>query len=585
MNQKIKRIVLMGWTVVLTGCFSPAFQQIPEPVAQNSKRIAFFDFENGIDPALKINPALAVLTSNSTEVISGKYSLKLDTMADGKGVKDFLNTVASRIPLKGGKRYELDFNYRILGLGKNSHLYYAALTAKGQVIHPWQRYFREQLGNPGFFRRKIVFPPNEAGGTLCIGVNNKATMIIDNIEIRQLQDFDLDAAGVAVADSDYEPYGVCTHFAWVRGMPVADHPNWYAAPGSEKKKTTAWGVNEEVGDKDKAVKIDIGYTDDQVVEGIRLIKDAGFQWFRVDGSWADMEPEQGVYNASKLNRLDMVLNEAKKNGLNTYILLFSTPRWVSEKPDDADFWAYAPRDLQSWRNYVRFIAERYKGRVTYWEIGNEIDWVFWRSSPKQFAEYLKAAYETLKTVDPCNQVIMSGLAFDGTYVYRYRPGAEENALQKLYDAGIKNYSDILAIHPYAHSWYNQTVKSLDAINNFYSIMKANGDGDKPIWITEMGESTVTLKNLAKKELGHSITDEEAEQAQADYCKKVYTELIKHPKIDKIFWYNLRDQQCEYEVANAYGLLRMDMTPLPAYDMFKNLPKSNVRKVNSQFLEN
>ena len=581
MKQRLKWILPVIMMGLLAGCLNPC-QKISTPVSRNSTRLAFFDFENGVDVALKIDPALATVTDDPTEVISGKYSLKLDTMADGKGLKDFVSTVAKQLPLQGGKRYELNFNYRVLDLGEDGHFYYSAETSKGITIHPWRRYFREQVGDPGFYRRKMVFPPDESGGTICIGVNNQASMIIDNIEIRQLQDFHLNAGIVDENSANYEPYGVCTHFTWVRGMPVADHPNWYSA--SNKQSKVSWIVSEETDKQEDEVEIDVGYTDDQVVEGVRLIKEAGIQWFRADASWADMEPKRGVYCQEKLDRLDLVVKEAERHDLDLYILLFSNPRWASERPEDEDFWAYAPSDMQVWKDYVRFIAERYKGKVTYWEIGNEIDWVFWRSDLEKFAQYLKVAYECLKDVDPDNQVIMSGQAFDGTFTYRFRPGAEENALQKLYDAGIKDYCDILAIHPYAHSWHNATVKSLDSINNFYSIMKANGDGDKPIWITELGESRVSLKKLAKRELGYEITEQEAECAQSECCRKLYAELIKHPKIDKIFWYTFRDSQCEYAVANEYGFLKMDMSPHPVYNMFKALPKTGQRIFSPQFLE-
>ena len=100
-------------------------------------------------------------------------------------------------------------------------------------------------------------------------------------------------------------------------------------------------------------------------------------------------------------------------------------------------------------------------------------------------------------------------------------------------------------------------------------MKANGDDNKPIWITELGAASSTLGSPEK---------------QAIYLEKIYTQLIKHPKIEKIFWYNFRNTVTGGELQDGLGIINHDMTIKPAYEMLKSLPKTKVRMVNLQLLE-
>ena len=506
--------------------------------------VAKFDFESPQADLYNLDPNSASLTSDKNLVIAGQYSLKLDTTKGPNEPDPLFVTLPAGLSLQSGCRYKLEFNYSVKQRSPDASFYFTARSQTPNAPEQIYTLFREAPDNISYHYKNMIIPQGFDDYQIHFGIVGQAEIILDNIQISKLPTFDLDAEGTAVKSRNYEPYGMSTHLNWEVSQPVGDHPDWDSANRN-------------------------GFTDSEVIKALDLLKQAGAQWIRIDASWADSEPEKGKYNSSRLNRLDLIVNQSEKVGVHTYILLFSTPKWASQKPDEKDFWAYAPADLNQWENYVRFIAERYKGRIQYWEIGNEIDWIFWRSSIPDYAQYLKIAYKTLKEVDPENQVIMSGLAFDGSYVWQFRGGAEENSLQKLYDAGVKNYFDIFAIHPYAHVWEDHTTKSIDSINHAYQIMRANGD-DKPFWITELGTPSKLIGS---------------EEKQAEYLRKVYTQIIKHPKVEKIFWYNFRNTAVGDEFEDAFGITNNDLTPKAAYQTFKNLSKPTTRKINNQLLSN
>ena len=67
--------------------------------------------------------------------------------------------------------------------------------------------------------------------------------------------------------------------------------------------------------------------------------------------------------------------------------------------------------MNAWYDFVKNIANRYKGKITAWEIWNEEDLsYFWKGSVEQYVELIKYAYTALKEVDENNTVVMGGLA-------------------------------------------------------------------------------------------------------------------------------------------------------------------------------
>jgi len=151
------------------------------------------------------------------------------------------------------------------------------------------------------------------------------------------------------------------------------------------------------------------------------------------------------------------------------------------------------------------------------------------------------------------------MAFDGVNVWETVEGAEEYALDKMYKAGIKDYFDIMAIHPYSHNLETGTIDSIHSINSVCEIMERYGDSGKPVWLNEIGISS----------LGN---DPNKLAMQGEYLREVYTKLIKHPKVDKIFWYNFRCKAGEGELEDNLGIVNNDFGLRPSYNMLKSLPK-------------
>lgn len=196
----------------------------------------------------------------------------------------------------------------------------------------------------------------------------------------------------------------------------------------------------------------------------------GAKWMRMDFDWrALQDPHTGKWDFS---RYDEIMRTAESNGVQVVAILNAPP----------DAMARVWEHLEEWSGFVRTVATHYRGRIPVYEVWNEEDseghWHF----PPDAANYLKilrAANDALKGVDSGIRVALGSLTDKGL------PFCEE-----LYELGASRWFDIMNVHPYPvyHRPDNPVPEGdLDVwLNELKRIMGKYEDGDKEIWITEIG---------------------------------------------------------------------------------------------------
>jgi hypothetical protein len=107
-----------------------------------------------------------------------------------------------------------------------------------------------------------------------------------------------------------------------------------------------------------------------------------------------------------------------------------------------------------------------------WQVFNEPTLTsFWSIQPfaPHYVATLDAAHRGVHEVDPGATVVLGGL-----------PNKSWAALREVYAAGGRGSFDAVAIHPYTSSPANV----LRIVRNARRVMRTNGDGGLPIWVTE-----------------------------------------------------------------------------------------------------
>ncbi|MGL4502111.1 MAG: GH39 family glycosyl hydrolase, partial [Planktothrix sp.] len=161
--------------------------------------------------------------------------------------------------------------------------------------------------------------------------------------------------------------------------------------------------------------------------------------------WFALEPQKGEWN---FEILDKSLELAEKHQVEPLMYLGFSPRWASQRPDEPSAYgpgkAAPPQNIEDWRNYVRTVATRYKGRIHYYELWNEPNGYkrFYTGTVAEMVELSREAYQILKEVDPTITVVSPSATGD----WGSSPGVEW--LEEFLSQGGGDYADVIGYHFY-----------------------------------------------------------------------------------------------------------------------------------------
>lgn len=286
-------------------------------------------------------------------------------------------------------------------------------------------------------------------------------------------------------------------------------------------------------------------------KSISLMQQAGVGWVRVDFLWEDIEPLEGEFDFAKY---DCIVELLRSKGMHILGILDYSAGWASS----CGQWNCPPKDNKLFVNFASKVIQRYKGQVKHWELWNEPDSAtYWKEQDglKSYCLLLKDVYTAAKQIDPECKILNGGIA-NGLA-----------SINRLYDNGAKDYFDILNIHFFQTPLHADSIKAVASYPKLaYKIMQRNGDKDKKIWVTEIGCPGVKMDlNVDAWWMGKNPT----ERQQAEWTTQVYTELLKNPQVEKIFWAFFRDTKDHWNNGVDYfGLVRWDFSRKPSFRAYR-----------------
>jgi hypothetical protein len=268
---------------------------------------------------------------------------------------------------------------------------------------------------------------------------------------------------------------------------------------------------------------------------------------------------------------------AEKHGLGIIARLSNPPAWSRAAGNDLGSLA-PPDDYADYGDFVYAVVSRYKGRIQYYQIWNEPniypEWGEQPVDPEVYTELLKVGYTRAKEADP-DVVIICGALASTIEVDYYPHGLNDFIfLQRMYDAGARDYFDVLAMQGYG-LWSGPTDQRMQPrVLNFSrplyirDVMVRNGDESKPIWLSEMNWNAVPEGFPAGAPYGQ-VTEEQ----QARYVVEAYQRIQEEwPWVGVAnFWFFKRKRATDLEKDRPEYYFRMvepDFTPLPVYKALK-----------------
>jgi len=201
-------------------------------------------------------------------------------------------------------------------------------------------------------------------------------------------------------------------------------------------------------------------------------------------AWSQIELSRGKY---KWHNLDGAVSNAESKGMKDILMVLgTTPSWAASKVTSPVYPPYpgansAPKNMADWDTWVAQVVQRYKGRITSYEIWNEANLkMFFNGTPAQLAEMTKRAYDIIKANDPAALVVSASpalrlkSAFDG-FATKY--------LAEL--AKLKWPVDVLAMHTYPKADGDPVARGELIKMAKTAIAKAGAPASLPIWDTEL----------------------------------------------------------------------------------------------------
>jgi Glycosyl hydrolases family 39 len=201
-----------------------------------------------------------------------------------------------------------------------------------------------------------------------------------------------------------------------------------------------------------------------------------YGWRLSHVNWPDLQPYRDKWH---FDLLDKYVAVAQQHKAEVFMTLTYTPRWASSMPDAESDWpnrpgfAGAPVNMDDWRNFVRTVGTRYKGKIHVYEIWNEADHQHsWLSGTEKMIEMVREASTILKQIDP-TIIILSPCPTNPAWIAEF--------LQK----GGGQYVDVIAFHFYTPKGAPPEAV-IPMIQKVKASMAQYGAGNKPLWNTEAG---------------------------------------------------------------------------------------------------
>ena len=331
-----------------------------------------------------------------------------------------------------------------------------------------------------------------------------------------------------------------------------------------------------------------------------LVTGAGLNWVKQQIPWQEVENQPGVFNWGPTDRF---VNTMRGKGLNILLSIVKSPDFYKAEQSKVGTTHGRPHSPEPLRDFMREMAARYKGRVQAYEIWNEenlsLEWgTFSGASYSQFIQLLKNGYWGVKESDP-NAIVVLG-APTPTGVMNNNIAIDDAIyLQRIFDFNngeVFNYFEALGVHPNggpnapddwvgrAHNsnakcgggWSTHPSFFFDRYKELYNMMAARGHPEKTVWFTEFGWATIDGPGApAAPATGYEYAACNSEADQAAFFVRAFQKVrAESSYVTHMIIWNLNFQQVVPNTDEkwAFGVLRPDLSPRPAYDAIKAMPK-------------
>jgi polysaccharide biosynthesis protein PslG len=323
------------------------------------------------------------------------------------------------------------------------------------------------------------------------------------------------------------------------------------------------------------------------LEQLQRLERGGVGTVRIPIVWTAVQPVRG--GALDWSSIDPQVENATRAGIAVLPFLSGAPPWAvpSVWVPNSGHALKTPRNLPAsgaaaagWSNFVRAAVGRYGPGGSFWaehpglsprpirtwQIWNEENFEYFvaRPNPAEYGKLVKLSSDAIKGVDPGARVVLGGLfARPAEAELRRKPPLAYFAsdfLDQMYERtpGVKSKFQGVALHPYTGRYQRLT----PYVEEVRTVLKANHDAAKGLWITELGWSSQHPSR------GNSFA--KGRQGQATQLKGAFNLLRRSRsrwRLQQVDWFSVDDQRGACNFCDGSGLFGAGFAPKPAWYAF------------------
>jgi hypothetical protein len=230
----------------------------------------------------------------------------------------------------------------------------------------------------------------------------------------------------------------------------------------------------------------------KIQRSLQLVREMGATHIVEFFPWAYVEGQRGQYDWASVDR---VMRHAENQGMQVIARVGYVPAWAQADLELTTLNTLPPAAYPDFAEFVAAFAARYSEvahQIIIWNEPNlAFEWGFQSVDPAGYVRLLQAVYPVAHAANPNVQILLAGLA------PTLEPAGSAAALNDLtyleavYAAGGGAFFDGVALHSYGFNLPASDLPAPDRLNFrraelLYAVMARNGDGDKPVYLTETG---------------------------------------------------------------------------------------------------
>jgi LysM repeat protein len=322
---------------------------------------------------------------------------------------------------------------------------------------------------------------------------------------------------------------------------------------------------------------------------IDMTKGMGFNWLKQQIEWHRYEGSKGSYS---FGELDGLVNQANAAGINVLFSVVKAPDWARSPQSDRSV-AGPPANPQDMADFLGAMAAHFKGRVKAYEVWNEQNLHYeWGNEPLSAARYVQilcSSYGSIKNNDP-GAIVISGALTPTGVNDGSRAIDDVTYLSQMFANGAGRCANAVGAHPSGYNnpatvgagWQNPAEPQFKGHRSFYfrgtmeayrNVMNRAGQGGKKIWVTEFGWASVENTGVGPAG-GYEYAGQNSEGEQAQYLVDAFNQAKSWGWVGPMFVWNLNFAPVTgpADEKAAFGLVRADWAPRPAYEALRNMGK-------------